>query len=169
MRTVSTVLLAVALSCLMVVGCDRREPDSGSAEQPDSAAFDLNKLKILIEGKNEQFTRAHVTGDRATIDGMFTDDAKVLPPNADPVIGRAAIDQLTAQYLEYGITEFREETTDFYGNGQILIDQGNYVMAYGVDGTVEKGKYLNVWKYVQGDWKIYSNIWSANAPESSAD
>jgi sugar lactone lactonase YvrE/ketosteroid isomerase-like protein len=128
---------------------------------------DLGELRKLIEAKNERFTRAHVTGDRATIDAMFTDDAKVLPPNADPVIGRAAIDQLTAEFIAYGITEFSEETTDFYGNGQLLIDQGNYTMVYGPDNTVEKGKYLNVWKQVDGEWKIYSNIWSANAPESS--
>jgi hypothetical protein len=38
-------------------------------------------------------------------------------------------------------------------------------MVYGEDHTVEKGKYLNVWKFVDGDWKIYSNIWNANAPQ----
>lgn len=136
-------------------------------EPTGQAQPELGELRKLIEAKNAQFTRAHVTGDRATIDAMFTDDAKVLPPNANPVIGRAAIDQLTAEFIAYGITEFSEETTDFYGSGELLIDQGNYKMVYGPDGTVEKGKYLNVWKLVDGEWKIYSNIWSANAPDAS--
>jgi len=35
-----------------------------------------------------------VTGDSASIDDMFTHDAKVLPPNVDPVVGRAAIADL---------------------------------------------------------------------------
>jgi hypothetical protein len=38
-----------------------------------------------------QFTLAHVTGNSASIDDMLTHDAKVLPPNVDPLVGRAAI------------------------------------------------------------------------------
>lgn len=75
---------------------------------------------------------------------IFTQDARVLPPNADPVIGRPAIEAATSQYLTFGITEFREETTAFYGNEDLLIDEGTYVMVYGSDNTVENGKYLNV-------------------------
>jgi ketosteroid isomerase-like protein len=29
-------------------------------------------------------------------------------------------------------------------------------------------KYLNVWKKEGGTWKIYSNIWNANAPAAAA-
>lgn len=50
----------------------------------------------------------------------------LLPSNADPVFGHAAID-------------------------------------------MEKGKYLNVWKNVDGEWKIYLNIWNANAPEPAQE
>ena len=44
----------------------------------------------------------------------------------------------------------------------LLIDQGNYTMTYGPDSTFEKGKYINVWKKVDGQWKIYSNMWNTN-------
>jgi ketosteroid isomerase-like protein len=110
-----------------------------------------------------------VAGDRASIDDMFADDAKVLPPDADPVIGRAAIDALTAEYIEYGISEFREETTDFYGNEDLLVDQGNYVLVYGKEKVREVGKYVTVWKREGGDWKIQTNIWNTNAPSISTD
>lgn len=126
-------------------------------------SFDLAVVKKVIEEKNARFTRAHVAGDQATIDAMFTEDAKCLPPNAEPVIGRAAIAKLTADYLAYGVSEFREETTDFYGNEDVLIDQGNYVMVYGPDKVREIGKYVNIWRKEAGVWKIYSNIWNTNA------
>lgn len=169
MKKTLIAFLAAALAGLLVVGCGEGELRAEPAGREGSAPFDLAEMKKMIEDKNEQFTRAHVTGDRTVIDELFTEDARVLPPGADPVVGRAAIDELTAQYIEYGIAQFSEETTDFYGNGQLLIDQGNYVLVYGPDDTVEKGKYLNVWKYVSGEWKIYSNIWNANAPESPQD
>lgn len=165
MDKVSKVLVSSALCGFLFVGCVSNEPQPKPNGQADAAAFDLGETRKVIEARNAQFTRAHVTGDRAMIDSMFTDDARVLPPNADPVIGRAAIDVLTATFIEYGITEFTEETTDFYGNERMLIDQGNYVMTYGKDSTTERGKYLNVWKWVNGEWKIYSNIWNTNAAE----
>lgn len=163
MKIRSSLLRMAAVSCLLVVGCTNNDARTARPVKVATPDFDLSKLRMLIERKNQQFTRAHVTGDRSTIDSMFTDDAKVLPPNAEPVIGRKAIDALTAEYIGYGISDFREETTDFYGNERLLIDQGNYVLTYGKDHTVEKGKYLNVWKFVDGEWKIHSNVWNTNA------
>ena len=141
---------------------------STSSSKAGQTGFDLAKMQKVIEANNARFTDSHVQGDQATIDAMFTKDAKCLPPGADPVIGRDAIAQLTRQYLEGGVSEFRESTTDFYGNEELLIDQGTYVMVYGKDKTRETGKYLNVWKKEEGVWKIYSNIWNTNAPAAPA-
>jgi ketosteroid isomerase-like protein len=126
--------------------------------------FDLAAMKRVIEENNNRFTRAHVTpGDSETIENMYTSDAKILAPGADPVVGRTEIAKLTLKYMDFEITDFREETTDFYGNEEILIDEGNYLMVYGKDKIVEKGKYVNVWKKEKGTWKIYTNIWNTNA------
>jgi ketosteroid isomerase-like protein len=139
---------------LLVLGCNQKQKH----------AFDLTAMKQIIEEKNNQFTNAHITGDGATIDKMLTQDARSFPPNADAAIGRAAIAALTSEYLKLGIKEFREETTALYGNEDYVIDEGNYVIRYGNDNTIEKGKYVNVWKHVDGDWKLYSNIWNSNMP-----
>ena len=169
MKRPSVVFLAIAFSGLLAAGCGGNNPESRPGGTAAAASFDLAAMKNVIEGKNDRFTRAHVAGDRASIDDMFADDAKVLPPDADPVIGRAAIDALTAEYIEYGISEFREETTDFYGNEDLLVDQGNYVVVYGKEKVREVGKYVTVWKREGGDWKIQTNIWNTNAPSISTD
>ncbi len=156
-------VLATAVAVLAGSGCGHGKDASTPAAQVP-VTFDLAGTRKVIEENNRRFTRAHVTGDQAAIDAMFTREARVLPPGADPVIGREAVARLTAEYIAFGVAEFREDTTDFYGNEDILIDQGNYVMAYGKDKTRESGKYLNVWKKEDGAWKIYSNIWNTNAP-----
>ena len=155
---VSITLLCATVGCGVLLASSTAEPKPGHVE------FDLAAMRKVIEANNARFTAAHVSGDQATIDEMFTVDAKCLPPGADPVIGRDAISKLTKEYLEYGVSEFSETTTDFYGNEDLLIDQGTYVMVYGPDKTRETGKYLNVWKKEAGVWKIYSNIWNTNAP-----
>lgn len=70
------------------------------------------------------------------------------------------------EYLEAGLTEFREETTDFYGNAEYVADAGTYVVTYGPDHVTEHGKYLNVWQQIDGNWKIKSNMWNTNPPSA---
>ena len=41
-------------------------------------------------------------------------------------------------------------------------------MIYGKEKTMEKGKYVNVWKKEDGTWKIYANIWNSNAAPAPA-
>jgi ketosteroid isomerase-like protein len=160
MHPVATRLVISLAALVTATGCQR----PGAAPAASAPAFDLAAARKTIEEKNARFTQAHVTGDSAAMVDIFTDDARVLAPNADPVIGRAAIEVLTSEYLKFGITEFTEETTTLYGNAEMLIDEGTYVMVYGKPAIVDKGKYLNVWRMVNGEWKLYSNMWNASAP-----
>ena len=161
MKHLAIARLATSLAALLAAtGCQRAD----QAPEASAPAFDLAAARQVIQEKNSRFTRAHVVGDSVGMVDIFSEDARVLAPNADPVIGRAAIEVLTSEYLKFGITEFREETTALYGNEDMLIDEGTYVMVYGKAGTVDKGKYLNVWRKVDGQWKLYSNMWNANAP-----
>jgi ketosteroid isomerase-like protein len=159
MRRITLRRWAIAAS-LFAGACGGTAPVSTRADPP---AFDLAATRRHIEQLNERFTKAHLTGDVATIDAMFTPDAKSFPPGADAAISLPAIHALTLDYLEAGITEFREETTDFYGNAEYVIDEGTYVLTYGATPVTERGKYLNVWKQVDGSWKLQANIWNTNA------
>lgn len=139
---------------------------SGACSAPprdEQPPFDLEATRRLIVEQNARFTAAHVAGDSAAIDAMFTADARSYPPGADAAIGLAPIHNLTVEYIKAGITEFREETTDFYGNSEYVIDAGTYVLTYGASPVTERGKYLNVWKQVNGSWKLQSNIWNTDA------
>jgi hypothetical protein len=84
------------------------------------------------------------------------------------VTGRDSIAAINWEWVNYGIKEFTEETTAFYGTEDYVIDEGNYYLVFGKDGVVDKGKYINIWKKEDGDWKILSNIWNTNLPMASA-
>jgi len=131
-------------------------------DEPPATPFDIAAVAKAIGQLNERYTRAHVEGDVATIDAMFARDATCLPPGAELLIGRAAIHDLTVAYVEGGVTQFRMDTMRCTGNEQLVVEQGTYVMTYGPDEVVERGKYLNVWQQEDGDWKLYANIWNAS-------
>ncbi len=169
MSRIPTVFVLVALTGAGVVACRDATPPAAHVAASGRAAVDVAALRTLIEDNNRRFTQAHVTGDTATIDAMFTRDATSLPPGSGPVVGNAAISKLTADFIAFGISEFSEETTGFHVSDTLLIDQGNYRMVYGKDRTVEVGKSPNVWKQDDGIWKIRSNIWDTNVPAAPDD
>ena len=154
------------LICLLSISVLLASCQMNNSKQ--ASIFDLAAAKKIIEEKNKQFTKAHITGDTAFLNNIVTRDAKCFPPNSEVVVGRAAIAPLNVQWINYGIKEFTEETTDFFGNEDYLIDEGSYLVRYGKDNTIEKGKYINIWKKENGDWKICSNIWNTNTPEAAA-
>ena len=97
------------LASLLASACRGPAPAPAST-RADRPPFDLVATRRLIERQNERFTKAHLTGDSAAIDAMFTPDAKSFPPGADAAIGLPAIHALTMDHLNAGITEFREDT-----------------------------------------------------------
>lgn len=161
MKQVSA-LLSIPLIGLLLAGCGNNYRASSDINNSGTATFDVAATKELIDEKNNQFTQAHITGDTAFLNNIFTHDARVFAPNSDVVVGRSAIALLNLEYINFGIKEFREETTALYGNEDYLINEGSYFMSYGSDGTIDKGKFINIWKREDGDWKLYSNIWNTN-------
>lgn len=159
--TQCTLLGGVLLAACLAGACGGPAPTPAPAER---VPFDLEATRRLITQQNERFTAAHVAGDVATIDAMFAPDAKSFPPGAAAVIGLPALHAFTVEYLKAGVTEFREETTDFYGNAEYVVDGGTYVVTYGPAHVTERGKYLNVWTQVNGRWKIKANMWNTDAP-----
>ena len=62
-----------------------------------------------------------------------------------------------------GVAQFRMDSLRCYGNEALVVDQGTYVMTYGPEDVVERGKYLNVWTPEDGAWKLHANIWNASS------
>lgn len=156
-----TVVRTFLLAAILAGACGGPAPATSRAER---APFDLDATRRVIAQQNERFTAAHVAGDIATIDSMFAPDAKSYPPGAAAVTGLPALHAFTVEYLKAGVTAFREETTDFYGNAEVVVDAGTYSVTYGPDHVTERGKYLNVWTPINGRWKIKANMWNTDAP-----
>jgi len=146
-------LLALLLFALYISSCENKNSE-----------FDLNPVKAEIQEKTKFFTKAHITKDTAYLNNSFTIDAKVFPPNSEIVSGLKAISKLNYDWVNYGVHEFNEVTTSFYGSKDYVIDEGIYYLRYGKENTIDKGKYINIWKNVNGEWKIFSNIWNTNLP-----
>lgn len=127
MRTLPKLLLLTLIFGLVISSCKKKR---NSIEQTDEieVEFDLNDAKLKIEKITKRFTEAHISKDTAFLNNIFTEDARVLAPNSEVVAGRKAISELNTDWVNYGIYEFKELTTSFYGNRDYLIDEGTYYL-----------------------------------------
>lgn len=161
MKLVLTFNLMIVFTALLFTGCNSA---TTTATKEVAASFDVSVMKQIIEGKDKDWAKAVITSDSATMVSHYTKDGKIFPPNGDPIVGRAAIAAFVSEVNKFGIKEYKDETVALYGNEDNLIEEGNYTMGDGKGNTLDKGKYIAIWRREEGDWKIYSNMYNTSLP-----
>jgi ketosteroid isomerase-like protein len=129
-----------------------------------SSNFDPVAMQKLIEPRLKAFATAFTSGDSAGMVGMYTPDARIMPPNSPLVSGREAIGKMVGAYMKFGVKEFKDSTTALYGDRDNLIEEGVYSMGDGKGHLMDQGKYVEVWRQAEGQWKIYVDIFNSNLP-----
>jgi uncharacterized protein (TIGR02246 family) len=137
---------ALAMMCVLVLtGCDRPP------------------ARVFPETAVQEWEAARNARDADAMAQVYTEDAKVLPPDAPVVEGRAAI-----RTFFRNLFESRPEPADF--DERELEVLGKYTWRQGIysvplpNGSVEYGKFIQLWKLQDGVWKLHRSMWSPNGP-----
>ena len=119
--------------------------------------------RAAIENANGHWMAAFDKGDAARIAANYTEDTQVMPPNSEIVHGRAAVQSVFQGFIDAGLN-VRLETIEVEGHGDIAFEVG-LAAVIGPDGqTLDKSKYIVIWKMVGSEWKMYRDIWNSNVP-----
>lgn len=138
----------VVLYCFMFVGCYKVPKD----------------VTNEIQEANNAFMTAVSNADTKSLTSMYTSDAKLLPANSAAVEGPEAIGGFWSSVLNMGIKKVMFETTTAQQVGDLAVEEGKYALYLEGDHMVDQGKYMVTWKKEEGKWKVYRDIWNANAP-----
>lgn len=133
---------------------------AASPQLPDTAA---------VQAVTEQFAADLAKGDLKAIARLYTDDAKLLPPNAEPVCGRAAILAYFEKTLRpdlIGGAKF--DHYEVYGGSDAAISLSQIKMLDRKGHVVERGKQSIVLLKQGGIWKIHRDMWSDNTPANTS-
>jgi uncharacterized protein (TIGR02246 family) len=166
MKKLFIVIPLVFLLCL-TFGCQETEEAAEEvvAEQP---AMDLAMVRQAIEEANLMFGEAVRAGDVATLVGLYTEDARLLPPNSEMIQGREGIEAFWAGGFQMGIKDIVLTTMDVMGMGDLVCEVGTAKMSVqpeGMDAMEDRGKYLVIWKKGEdGMWKLHVDIWNSSLP-----
>lgn len=121
-----------------------------------------------IEKSKQQFLQALNTGDAAMIARIYTERAIVLPPKADMIQGREAIQNYWRAVIAGGLRNLllRSVRIDEYG-GDAAREIGRFIVEApdprDQTGRVE-GKYVVLWRKSGGEWQHDTDIWNFTDP-----
>ena len=110
--------------------------------------------------------------DAAGIAQLYTEDGAVMPPNAPIGKGRDAIQKTWAGLLAIPGFDLAimPEQVSVSSSGDMALDRGTYKLAVAPDGKAmtDTGKYVVVWRKVDGEWKAAADIFNSDRPAGSA-
>jgi uncharacterized protein (TIGR02246 family) len=142
----------VVLAAALALGCAPQPPADNSQE-----------ARAGIEAVNQQFMKLAAEKNAAGLAALYTEDARVLPPNGAPVEGRAAIEQFFGAILQ-GIARVQLDTVEVEGHGTTAHEQEALTFFDASGAKIDEGKAIVIWKKVGEEWKLHRDMFSSNLP-----
>jgi uncharacterized protein (TIGR02246 family) len=107
--------------------------------------------------------------DADAVAGFMTDDGSTLAPNEPAAKGREAVKKGWTGILSLKDLNIKWEpaTVEVADSGEIGYTSGTWTMDWTGDKgekMKDNGKYLEVWKKVDGKWKCYLDMYSSDNP-----
>jgi uncharacterized protein (TIGR02246 family) len=129
-----------------------------------SAFAQAGDAKQAIEAGNKAWGAAIAAGNAAGVAALYTDDALVMPPNSEAVSGRPAIEKAFQGMIASGVKQAILTAKEVEAHGDTATEVGAYSIKDAAGKEIDRGKYIVVWKRVQGQWKLHRDIWNSNVP-----
>lgn len=130
-------------------------------------AFDAVAVRSEIEANLLKVSQAVADADAAAVAAWYTDEATLLPPDAEIVQGKQAIEDFWSARLGSGFTiEFT--TRQVEGAGSLAYETGRYTStrpSEGQEPVQTSGKYVVVWQKGSDEtWRAHVDIWTSGEP-----
>lgn len=151
----------IAVFSTIIFACNQSNTDTNKAT---AKAFDISNVRSQIAENNKAYGEAVANRDSNKLAGFYAADANVYAPDMPAMRGREGVKAFAGAFTNLGVKALTLETTDVYGDSSMVVEEGTYSTDYGNGKAAEKGKYLVVWKPENGQWKMYRDIFNADAP-----
>jgi len=125
----------------------------------DTMQFNPEHAKKEIASRLRAYENAMATGDITAFGNLYTEDAEIFHDGRPSTIGRESIVKVFEGWVRDSVTDSGFTTTGLWGNADLLVEQGTGYFAHATGKWKASGKYLLVWKNVDGEWKIFRDTW----------
>lgn len=125
------------------------------------AAPPVSQPSPEIAARSAAWTTAFQANDLETLVSFYTADARMMPPGAPMTTGHDGVRAVFVPMFEAGLTGDLE-SIEAVSAGDIGYNVGKYTLEAS-DGTlVDEGKYIEIWKLVDGEWMLANDIFNSS-------
>jgi ketosteroid isomerase-like protein len=142
--------------------------DNEASKTTETSSFSLDSVKAAIAASNAAFSASFSKGDSAAFVNCYTSDACINVTGMPRICGTPAIRSFFSGGYQMGMRGVALTTEEVMGGKDGVIETGKYEMFLANNVSVEKGKYVVMWKEENGKWKMHRDIWNADSPPSAA-
>ena len=126
-----------------------------------------------VRDADEAWSNAAAAKDVDKTVAFYSDDAVVMPPNAERATTKEAIRKIWKDMLTDAKISWKATKVEVAKSGDIAFVSGTYEVTMNdvVTGKPvnDRGKYLEVWeKHADGSWKCAADIWNSDVPAAPA-
>lgn len=142
-----SILVVLVLSIALTIGC--------------AAPSAQESAEIAAGG--EAWQARFEAGDMEGLMSLYAEDARLLPPNGEMVQGHDAIRGDFQAMKDAGLSGTLE-TIEAMAAGDLGYRVGAYTLTTPDGALADKGKYIETWRKVGGEWKIVNDIYNSDLP-----
>jgi ketosteroid isomerase-like protein len=121
-----------------------------------------------LAGATAAFVDALERGDAAAVSAVYASDARLLPPTAEAMSGREAIERFWRTAIEIGISHVEFEPLALTRHDGVAYETGRYVLRFESreDGSlIDRGKYVLVHeRQTDGSWLRAVEMFNPDVP-----
>ena len=157
----SILFFLTSMLAIFFVACNDTATTDNKMAANDSTVSDSKSVEAHIRKEASNFEEEIRRGDSTALAAHYASDAVVMPPNSDEVKGND-IAGLWGGAIRMGVKDMKLNITDITGGGDVYAETGTYEMFGAENKSLDKGKYVVVWKKDNDKWKMYRDIWNSN-------
>ena len=125
-----------------------------------------------VENGEKTWLEACNSGDAKGVAAVYAEQARLMPPNAEFVEGRSAIEQFMVPFAESGV-QMTFELLTVHETPDLCVSVGKYEMTFpgaeGGEAARDAGKFMEVWRrQPDGEWRIVDDIFNSSLPAPTA-
>jgi uncharacterized protein (TIGR02246 family) len=124
----------------------------------------MGTVREAIAAAGGAFAAAYNRGDAAGVAALYTVEGQLLPPNADFMIGREAVQAFWQGVMDAGIASLKIEIREVEDLGDTAIEVSEYTLYAQGGEELDAGKFIVIWKRVEGEWKLHRDIFNSSQP-----
>lgn len=150
---------------LLVLGCKQSQSIEPLTTVQNNSGSEVLQKPVFdkIFEAHQNLVDVFETQDADAMAALYTQDAKLMPPNGDFIEGNAAVGAFWSSMFDAGFDGLTIETLEVYGNGNNVSEVGLWTL-YLNGEEADNGKFIVIWKKIQGKWYVHRDCFNSNNP-----